>query len=294
MYPLYFGVLPSILLTLIFSYLPMFTNVIAFMDYDMFNGWLGLGSPFVGFQNFSFLKDPDFYKLVTRTLTYSVAGLIFSFPASLLLALALNELRNELFKRTIQTISYIPHFVSWVTVASLVYIFLSVDPSGLINNLKQAMVGGERISFMQKPEYFLAILLITGVWKEIGWGTIIYLASITSIDPQLYEAAQIDGAGRWKQMLHVTLPGIMPATVILLIFAVGGLFSSNFDQIYNLQNDVIRNDVSTINLYVYYKGLRDQQYSLSTAIGLFQGVISFILIRTANFISKKVADVGFL
>jgi len=272
----------------------MFSNLIAFMDYDFTAGWFGLGSPFVGLKHFSFLREPWFYSLAGRTLLYSVTLLVFSFPASLILALLLNELRHLLFKKTIQTIFYIPHFVSWVTVAGMVYLFTSVDLSGAVNNLKQALFGGERISFMQNQEVFLPVLLITQLWKEIGWGTILYLAAITMIDPQLYEAAEVDGASRWKRMLHITLPGLSSTTSILLIFALGGIFTSNFDQIFNLQNPVIREYTDTINVFVYYRGIAAHQYSFATAVGLFQGVVTFLLITGTNYMTKKLNNTGII
>jgi len=293
MWPLYIGLFPAIAFVFIFSYMPMFGNVIAFMDYNLFNGWMGLGSPFIGLGNFSFVKDPFFWELAWRTIWYSVNGLVFGFPASFILSLLINEIRHYQFKRVVQTLSYIPHFVSWITIASLIYIFSSVDVSGIFNNLKVFLFGGERIVFMADTRFFLPILIASGIWKSVGWGTIIYLASIASIDVTMYEAAQIDGANRFKQMLYITLPSIIPTTCILLIFSIGGLFSSNFEQIFALQNDIIRNATNTINVYTYYKGLREGQYSLATAIGLFQGLIAFILIRGSNTISKRVADIGF-
>jgi len=293
MIPLYIGLAPAIILAFIFSYLPMFGNIIAFMDYKMFSGWMGLSSELVGFKNFSFITERSFWELAWRTLWYSLNGLIFGFPASFILALLINELRSLRFKRVVQTVSYIPHFVSWITIASLIYIFLSIDEYGLLNNIVTGIIGGERVSYMQKSEYFLTILIISGIWKGVGWGTIVYLAAIAGIDLALYEAAQIDGAGRFGQMRYITLPSIIPTTCILLIFSIGGLFSSNFDQIFALQNDVIRNQTTTINVYVYYRGLIDKRYSVSTAIALFQGLIAFILIRSSNFVSKKVAGIAF-
>ena len=293
MLPLYFGLLPSFILVLIFSYIPMFGNIIAFMDYKLFNGWMGLESPFIGLANFSFVKDAFFWELAWRTLWYSLNSLVFGFPASFLLALLINEIRVLKFKRVVQTISYVPHFVSWITIASLIYIFTSFDESGIFNHLKVFLFGGERIVFMGNANYFLPVLILSGIWKGVGWGTIVYLASIAGIDVALYEAAQIDGASRFKQIRYITLPNIIPTTCILLIFSIGGLFSSNFEQIYALQNDIIRNSTNTINVYTYYKGLREGQYSLSTAVGLFQGLVAFILIRGSNAISKRVADIGF-
>jgi len=289
---LYLFLLPAILITLIFGYLPMISNVIAFMDYDMAKGWMGLASPFVGLKNFSFLHESWFYHLSLRTINYSVVGLIFGFPASLILALLFNELRGKTYKKVVQTISYIPNFVSWVTIAGLTYMFLTVEPEGLINTIKVAFFGGERISFMQDPKYFLAIIVITGIWKGIGWGTILYMAALSTLDEQIYEAAEVDGANRWAKTRYITLPGLVPTFCILLIFALGGLFSSNFDQIFNLQNSVIRDDVSTINLYTYFNGIVNQQYSLTTAVGLFQGIVSFILIYITNTITRKLSDTG--
>jgi putative aldouronate transport system permease protein len=289
---LYFFLLPALIITFLFGYIPMFSNIIAFMDYDMMNPWFGFKSPFVGFRNFSFLRELWFYKLTIRTVTYSFAGLIFGFPASLILALLFNELRSHNYKKVIQTISYIPHFVSWVTVSGLVYMFLTVEPEGIINTIRITLFGGERISYMQDPKYFLPLLVITGVWKGVGWGTILYMASLSTIDEQIYEAAEVDGASRWKKVCHITIPGLIPTFCILLIFALGGLFSTNFDQIFNLQNAVIRADVMTINLYTYFNGIVNQQYSLTTAVGLFQGVVSFMLIASTNYVTRKLSDTG--
>lgn len=291
---LYVFLLPAILLTFVFNYLPMFSNVIAFMDYNMFRGWMGLESEWVGFGNFAFLGETWFYQLAVRTLVYSFFILVFSFPASLILALLLNEMRNEMLKRVVQTISYVPHFVSWVTVAGLFYIFLSVDVSGFVNNLKVALFGGERIVFMQQSGTFLPLLIISQTWKEIGWGSILYLAAIATIDPQLYEAATVDGAGRWRQMLHITLPGLIPTTVILMIFSLGAMFSGNFDQIFNMQNQVIQENTNIISTYTYYRGVKGAEYSIATAVGLFSGVISFMLLYMANYFGKKAADTSII
>lgn len=289
---LYAFLVPAVVLTFLFNYLPMISNYIAFLDYDITNGWMGFGSPFVGLKNFSFLQDPWFYELAGRTVLYSFVGIVAGFPAPLVIALLLNELKNIKFKKFVQTVSYIPHFVSWTTIAGLLYIFLSTDTTGLVNNIKIALFGGERYLYMQDSFLFLPIATISGIWKELGWGTILYLAAITGIDPQQYEAAEVDGATRWQRMLHVTLPGLIPTLCILLIFSLGGLFTTNFDQIFNLQNDVIREATNTINVYTYYAGVRGQQYSLSTAVGLFQGLVSFVLISLTNYATKKLSEVA--
>lgn len=292
-YQLYVFLIPAVIITLLFAYLPMFSNVIAFLDYDIGKGWMGLGSRFVGFENFvKIFSEPYFIQLIWRTFFYSAVLLVLGFPTPLMLALLINEIRCGAYKKVIQTVSYLPRFVSWVTMASLIYLFLSTDTSGIINNIKQLIYGGERIIFLKDPANFPAILAISNIFKSTGWGSIIYLAAISSIDVQLYEASKIDGAGRWKQFLHITFPGILPTTVIMLIFALGGLFSTNFDQIFNLQNRVIQTDTNTINVYSYYMGVRAGEYSLATAIGLFQGLVNCISLLSANYISKKITNYG--
>jgi len=289
-FALYVFLFPGIALTLVFAYLPMFSNVIAFMDYNLFDGFMGLGSPWVGFDNFDFLGESWFLDMAFRTVYFSFCMLLFSFPASLILALLLNELRRRMFQKIVQTVSYIPHFVSWVTVAGLFYIFLSYDPSGVVNNVLEQLFGAERRVFMQDTAVFLPLLILSQIWKEVGFGSILYMAAMTNIDPHLYEAAKVDGANRWQQMRHITLPGIQSTTVILLIFALGGLFSGNFDQIFNFQNQIIQDETNIINTYTYYAGIREQQFSHATAVGLFQGFISFLLLAGANYTAKKLSD----
>jgi putative aldouronate transport system permease protein len=293
---LYLFLLPAVVLTFIFAYLPMFSNYIAFLDYDFNKGWFGFGSKFVGFHNFmKFLSDPKFYKLMGRTMLYSVTLMIATFPAPLILALMLNELRGERFKRIVQTSSYIPHFVSWVTVAGLFYMFLTVDTTGLINNIRQFIdPGATRISYMQDSKNFLPLLVISEVWKETGWGTILYLAALTGIDPQQYEAAQVDGASRLQRLKYITLPGLVPTMCILLIFSLSGLLATNFDQVFNMQNKMIRLDTDTIGVYTYYQGLVSGQYAYSAAVGLFQGLISFVLIMLTNATTKRLSNVGII
>ncbi|RAP77893.1 ABC transporter permease [Paenibacillus montanisoli] len=293
-YVLYLFLIPALILTLLFNYLPLFSNIIAFMDYDIFAGWMGLGSKWVGFKNFAFLGEGWFYELLVRTIYYNITILLFSFPASIILALLLNEVSSNLFKKISQSISYIPHFVSWVTVAGLTYIFLSYDNTGLVNNLMTTVFGTERAVYMQDNNIFLPLLIITQTWKEIGWGSILYLAAITMIDPQLYEAATMDGAGRWRRMFHITLPGLIPTTVVLLIFSLAGLIGGNFDQIFNLQNQVIQDQTNTISTFTYYEGILGARYSFSTAVGLFQGLVSFILLYIANYYGKKTSGTSII
>jgi putative aldouronate transport system permease protein len=301
-WPLYLFLAPAVVVTIVFAYIPMFSNVIAFMDYNILAGWLGLESKFVGLRNFInvFNDRQTFIPLVWRTFYYSVIRLVTGQPAPFILALLINELRRRKFKRTVQTIFYLPHFVSWVTIASLTYWFLTTDTQGLLNNIRQMLGAHDRIIFMKYPSNFPWVLAITGIIKETGWGTIIYLAAISGVDAQLYEAAKIDGAGRWKQFVHVTFPSILPVTMILLILSFGSLFSSNFDQIYNLQNPIIQVDTNVINTYTYYVGVvgqgytgRGSRYSVAAAVGLFQGVINGAIMLTVNWVGKKVSGHGF-
>lgn len=286
--------LPAIAICLVFQYLPMFSNYIAFLDYDFNKGWFGFGSPFVGLKNFEFIATPAFIELLLRTLLYSATMLLFCFPTSLVLALLMNELRIDMFKKTVQTISYMPHFVSWVTVSGLVYMFLTTDTTGLVNNVLESVFHMERKIYMQDKGFFLPILIITQIWKETGWGTILYFAAIANIGPQLYEAADIDGATRLQKAVHITLPGLIPTTCILLIFSLGGLVSSNFDQIFNLQNPMLRPDTDTINIHVFYRGLKNHQYAYASAVGLFQGLVSFVLIMATNAITKRTSNIGII
>ena len=290
----YLMLVPAVVITFAFAYLPMFSNYMAFLDYDFNNGWFGLQSPFVGLKNFSFVTSPEFHAIAGRTLLYSVTLLVFSFPAPLIFALLLNEIRNTAFKRFAQTVSYIPHFVSWVTVAGLFYLFLSTDITGLVNNIRQNLLNLDRLPYMQESQYFLPFLVLSELWKELGWGSIIYLAALTGIDTHLFEAAQVDGASRWQQCWHITLPSLIPTTCILLIFALGRIFSSNFDQVFNMQNSITRAATDTINVHVYYRGVMNRQYAYAAAMGLFQGLISFILVMGTNFTTKKLSGSGII
>lgn len=291
---LYLFLVPAVAVVALFQYLPMFSNYMAFLDYDFNAGWMGFASPFVGLKNFDFIADPFFLNILWRTIYYGLAMLFLSFPAPLILALLMNELFYKRFMKFVQTVSYIPHFVSWVTVAGLFYIFLSTDVTGLVNTVRGSLTGAAPYPFMQDANFFLPLLIISHVWKEMGWGTILYFAALTNIDPSLYEAAQIDGAGRWQQMWNITLPCLIPTTCILLIFNLGGLVTANFDQIFNMQNDMIRNLTDTINVHVYYRGVIRRQYSYAAAVGLFQGIVSFVLIMSTNYVTKRIGDTGII
>jgi putative aldouronate transport system permease protein len=218
-------------------------------------------------------------------------NLVFTFPAPILLALLLNELKSMPFKRTVQTISYLPHFISWVIILGFVKQLTALD-GGTINEIKIALFGGEPIMYLAKAELFLPIIVITNIWKEIGWNTIIFLAALSSIDAQLYEAAGIDGAGRLRQVFHVTLPGILPTIIILLILSLSHLFGTNFDQVYNLINVHIQDRVDVLETYVFREGIQKAKYPFAAAVGLFQGGISFILIIITNKLSKKFTEIS--
>ena len=228
-----------------------------------------------------------FGRLIKNTLLISLYSLLWGFPAPILLALLLNEVKKEKFKRSVQTITYLPHFVSLVVICGMLIDFTSTE--GVINDIVEAF-GGERTNYLMRPESFRTIYVASGIWQGIGWGSIIYLASMTNIDPQLYEAAIIDGAGRWKQTLHITLPGIAPTIVILLILRLGGLMSVGFEKIILLYNPTTMETADVISSYVYRRGLLDFDYSFSAAVGLFNSVINFILILLANRFSRELSE----
>ncbi|AEE96864.1 ABC transporter permease [Mahella australiensis] len=283
---IYIMAIPVLAYYIIFQYGPMYGLMIAFKDFSPGKGiW---GSPWVGFKHFeSFFNGPYAWQLIRNTLLISIYSLLWGFPAPIILALLLNEVRNNTFKRTVQTITYLPHFISLVVVCGLIVDFTASD--GVINDIIE-MLGGQRTNFMMKPEWFRTIYIGSGIWQEIGWGSIIYLAAITNIDPQLYEAATIDGASRWRQTFHITIPGITPTIVILLILRLGGLMSVGHEKILLLYNPTTMETADVISTYVYRRGLLDFDYSFSTAVGLFNSLINFGLLVAANAISRKVSE----
>ena len=250
-----------------------------------------MASPFIGLKNFDFVFESSFWKMAGRTVLYSFTLMLFSFPVSLVLALLINEIRNEVFKKVVQTLTYIPHFVSWVTVAGLFYLFLSTDRSGLVNNILE-LFGKERYSYMQDARFFLPFLVISQTWKEVGWGTIIYLASLAAIDPQMYEAATVDGAGRWKCTLHITIPEISVTIGIMFIMAVGGMLNAGYDQILLLQQPANNQISQVLDTYIIQTGIRYGKFEYATAIGLFKSVFSLIMVAGTNYLTQKYAEVG--
>lgn len=286
---IYIILLPVLLYYLIFCYLPMAGNIMAFQKYSITKGIFR--SKFVGLANFkSFLTAYNFWQVMRNTLLINIYDLAIGFPAPIILALLLNEVRHIRFKKAVQTITYMPHFISTVVISSMILSFVSSD--GLINQIR-AMFGGESISYMIMPQYFRTIYVVSNVWQTIGWGSIIYIAALAGVDQELYEAATIDGAGRWKQMLNVTLPGIAPTILILLIMRIGQLLSIGYEKIILLYNPTVYETADVISTYVYRRGLLEGgNYGYSAAVGMFNSVINFILLASANKISRKLSGSG--
>lgn len=278
--------LPVLAFYMIFCYKPMYGAIIAFKQYTP-----GLGiwkSPWVGLDNFRyFFSNPDFIRILSNTLRISLSLIIFGFPAPIILTLLFNEIGNKQFKRVAQSVSYIPHFISLVVICGLIKTF--VADGSIIQQIVHAFDGRDG-SLLNRAEMFLPIYVISNIWQNIGWDSIIYLAAISSIDPQLYEAAQVDGAGKWKRMLHVTLPGLAPTIIIMLILQLGNILSVGYEKIILLYNPLIYDTSDVILSYVYRMGFESMDWSYSTAVGLFNSVVNFVIIILANTISRKVSD----
>lgn len=283
---LYIMVLPLVVYYVVFHYLPMGGLIMAF---ENFKPKLGLWrSPFVGLSNFKdFFSSIYFGRTVTNTLAISGLELLISFPAMILFALLLNEIGSQKFKRTVQTISYMPHFISMVVVAGLIMDFCS--SRGLVAQIV-SLFTGEAVNLLGKPEYWRPVYIISGLWKELGFGSIIYLAALSGVDQQLYEAAAIDGATRFKQTIHVTLPGIAPTIIIMLILKIGQIMSVGYEKTILLYNPQVYETADIISSYVYRKGLLEFNYGYSTAVGMFNSVINLVLLVTANKISRKMTE----
>lgn len=250
------------------------------------------GSPWVGLKHFHtmFFVSNQFGTILKNTIIISFMHLIFGFPAPIILALLFNELRIQWFKRITQSISYLPHFLSWIVLAGLLGTLLS--PSTGIVNYIIGFFGIDPIYFLGDPDYFRFSLVASGIWKEIGWGTIIYLAALASVDPHLYEAAVVDGANRWKQTLHITLPSLLPVICIMLLLRIGNIMDAGFDQILNLYNPAVYEVADILDTYVYRVGIGQFQYGLTTAVGLFKNVVGFMMILFANYVIKKLGQEG--
>jgi len=284
---LYLMFLPGLLFYVLFHYWPMYGAIIAFKDFSPARGIFG--SAWVGLQHFKeFFGGIFFWKLLRNTVLISLYGLVFGFPAPILLALSLNEVRMVRFKRAVQTASYLPHFISMVVVAGMMLDFLS--PSTGIINRALGLFGIEPIFFMVKPEWFRSVYTTMNIWKGTGWSSIIFLSALSGIDPQLYEAAVVDGAGRVRQLLSITLPGIASTIMIMLILALGSILSVGFEAIILLYNPAVYDTADVIQTFVYRRGLIGADFSFATAVGLFQSVVTFALIVAANQISRKVTE----
>ncbi|WP_443146860.1 ABC transporter permease [Paenibacillus shenyangensis] len=282
-------ILPGFLYFVIFKYLPMGGLIISFQDYQPY---LGIAdSPWVGLKHFIRLfTEPTFFMLLSNTLILFALNIVIFFPMPIILALMLNEVRHRYFKNAIQTIIYIPHFMSWVIIVSITYVFLTVD-GGVINELLAAM-GFQKISFLTSPEWLRTMYMAQIIWKELGWSTIIYLAAITVVDTQLYEAAEMDGAGRLRKTWHVTLPAIRPVIITLLILKIGTTLDLGFEHMYLLLNSLNREVAEIFDTYIYTAGLKNGQLSFSTAVGLFKGLVGLVLIMLANKLAKKFGEDG--
>ena len=296
-YWLYILMIPGILYMLIFNYTPMAGLVMAFQDFSPYNGDTAIqalfGSPFAGLKYFEKLfTGPDFWRLLRNTLAISLANLVFAFPAPIILALLLNELRCKWFKRFSQTLVYIPHFVSIVIVAALTYQLFSTTDGVAYHMLVQVFGKQNAPDIMSDPKLFSTMIVGQNLWKETGYGTIIYLAALSSVDTQLYEAAKIDGAGRWQLMWHVTLPAIRGTIILMLIMKVGSLLNTGYEQIFLMQNAMNRSVSDVFDTYIYTKGIVNGQYSLATAAGLFKSIVSMVMVVGANKIAKLFGESG--
>jgi len=288
---IYTLLIPGVIWYIIFAYMPLGGLSLAFKKYKANLGiW---GSPWIGFENYRYVfRDPAFWQSIWKTLYINVGRMIFQFPAPIIMALLLNEFRMNRYKRVLQTVFTFPHFLSWVVVASVVNNALSMN--GLVNNLIKA-TGGEAFSFLGNKQIFVPLLYFTDVWKYAGYGSIIYLAAISGIEQEQYEAADIDGASRWQKLTRITLPSIRPTIVIMLIMTCGNMMGFGFDQIFNMSNAVVKNSVEVLDMYIYritFESVSD--FSFSTAVSLFRSITNCLFLLTANFLSKKLGGGGLL
>lgn len=288
----YLLVFPGLAYFIIFHYGAMYGLILVFKDFSPMDKLGGIFTgEWVGFEHFErFFNSYYFWNILGNTLNISLLKLLWGFPAPILLALLLNEVSRPKFKKVVQTISYLPHFLSMIVVAGLLNMLLSTD-SGPVNYFL-TLIGKEPIYFLGNPEYFVGVLVASHVWQSVGWGSIIYLSAITGIDPQLYEAAMIDGAGRLRQVWYVTLPGMASVVSIMLIMTVGGIMNAGFEQIFNLYSPAVYNVADIIDTFVYREGIGKLNYSYATAVGMFKSVVALILVMTTNFISHRLGQEG--
>ncbi|MFE5317705.1 ABC transporter permease [Paenibacillus sp. NPDC056579] len=286
---LYLILFPGILYFIIFKYVPMWGLVMAFQDYKPHLGFAG--SPWVGLKHFErFFSEPQFWMLFRNTIILAVYNLVFFFPLPIVLALMLNEVRKEAFKRFAQTLLYLPHFVSWVVAVGIFYILFTTE-GGIVNEMI-ARLGMEKIPFLLSEDWFRTMIISQSIWKEAGWGTIIFLAALSGVDLQLYEASRMDGAGRWRQLWHITLPAIRSTIVILFILRLGSFLDTGFEHIFLMLNSMNREVGEVFDTYVYLKGLTQAQYSYSAAVGMFKSLVGLVLVLGANWLAKKFGEEG--
>ena len=285
---IYLLLLPAVIYFIIFYYWPMAGLQIAFRDYRVSKGiW---GSTWVGLKYFQkFFQHPQCWKIIRNTMVISLYTLA-TFPLSIIMALLINELRGKKFQKTVQMVTYAPHFISTVVICSMITLFMN-QSTGLFNNIIE-MAGGKRVDFLGTARYFPHIFVWSGVWQDLGWGTIIYLATLSSVSPELHEAAYMDGANRLQQMWHISLPGMMNTIVTMLILSLGGIFSVGYEKVYLMYNPVTMDQADVISTYVYRTGLESMRYSYASAIGLFNSVINFAVLLLANTLSRKITEIG--
>ena len=287
---LYLLFLPGFLYFILFRYVPMGGLVIAFKEYSPFIGiWK---SPWVGFGQFQkFFSNHDFTNLLVNTLGISLLQLLLYFPAPIVLSLFLNEVRHNGYKRVVQTLVYIPHFVSWVIVTSLTYQLFNVS-DGIFNIIYQSLSGGKSFDILQNASAFWGLIVGQDIWRETGYGTIVFLAALSGVDQELYEAARVDGAGRWRLMWHITLPAIRSTIVMMLIMRVGSILNTGYEQIFMMRNDLNIARAEVFDTYIYTKGIRSGQYSFSSAAGMFKSVVGMIMVLLADRVAKMFGESG--
>ena len=289
-FPLFLMFLPAVCYFVLFKYIPMYGIVIAFKQFNLAKGIFD--SPWIGLANFTKLFSNNlFMRALRNTVIISALKWIVGFPAPIIFSLLLNEIRNAPLKKTVQTISYLPHFLSWIVLSGIFTQLLSPG-NGAVNYLLSTLFGIKPIYFLASNAWFRSVLVITGLWKGVGWGTIIYLAAISSIPPELYEAADCDGASRFQKMLFITVPTIAPVITIQLILSTGNLLEAGFDQVFNLYNESVYETSDIIDTYVYRYGLQKMMYAETTAVGLIKNVIGFIIVLGTNALAKRINDYG--
>ncbi|MCI8889279.1 MAG: sugar ABC transporter permease [Hungatella sp.] len=289
---LYVMLIPGVVYYLVFKFGPMFGLLAAFKDYQPMRGFFG--SPWVGMKHFiRFFTGNSFWRILKNTLVISGLNLIFYFPAPILIALLLNEVRVKWFKTAVQSVLYVPHFLSWVVITGISYALLTTD-GGVLNNVIADMTGGKTVNFLGSEKWLYPLVVFQNVWKESGWGTIIFMAALAGIDIEMYEAAKLDGANRLQQIMYITLPAIRSTIITMLILRLGKVMETGFDQLLLMQNPMNRNVAEVIDTYVYSMGMKNGQLSFATAVGLFKSVIGLILVLASDRAAKKVGDEGLL